>query len=203
VIQAAFCRRALPALLAALLFIACRPARAAEPYADGGEQTPIPAPRGPAGLGEWIESGALRFRVDAVKSCGVVRADGGSAGSMTVLAFVLRFVAGSSDVFLSPRDVTLEAGGVILQAANPVPNRATRHATRCVPALTAKRLLPRQAARGAVMFAISPEFRAGQMPMILAYRPTRWGGAGRLEVKIPRCLEVCKDGGSTKPPNAR
>jgi hypothetical protein len=84
--------------------------------------------------------------------------------------------------------VTLEADGVILQTIDPT----IPLGPGCGPALRPRSLAARQSARGLVFFDVSPEFRASQSAMILAYRPTRWGGAGRLEVKLPGCLEACK-----------
>jgi hypothetical protein len=209
--QAGALRRFLTPLLVMLALAGDRRARAADrPASAEDESPPAPAPRKPARLGEWIDSGALRFEVDAITSCGTTGASAtrgpGSAPKpgagptqaspaivgrppSTLLAFWIRVVAGAGEVFVSPRDVTLEAGGVILQAAAV----SAPLAQRCTPALTARRLPSRQHARGSVIFEISPEFRASPAPITLAYRPTRWGGAGRLEVAIPRCLEACKE----------
>jgi hypothetical protein len=139
----------------------------------------------PAALGEWVEGDSLRFKVEAV-----VKASKGS-GAPALLAFVVRIVAGRGEIFISPRDISLEAGGVILQTK--VSPEAV--AAGGSPALTAQRLAAGHSLRGSVIFAVSPEFRASTAPMILAYRPTRWGGAGRLEVRIPNCLEACKERG--------
>lgn len=105
------------------------------------------------------------------------------------VAFTVHVIAGAGEIFVSPRDVTLEAGGVILQtmvAPGPLGNR-------CGSVLTPRRLSARQSMKGLVVFEVSPEFKAGQTSLTLVYRPTRWGGAGRLEVKVPACLEACKD----------
>ena len=180
---------------------------AADQATQAEELTPTPAARQPATLGQWIDGGLVRFRVDAITSCGPAggrhadaparpgtgtpHAPGPTASRQpaTLLAFSLRFVAGAGEVFVSPRDVTLESGGVILQTTPPTVSLVAR----CAPALTARRLPARQTARGTVLFEISPEFRAGQGSMELVYRPTRWGGAGRLSVRIPACLDNCKE----------
>lgn len=148
--------------------------------------TPEPAARRVAGLGEWVDGKTLRFRVDAISSCGVAAA---GRPARARVAFSVHIIAGAEEVFVSPRDVTLEAGGVILQtidARAPLGNR-------CSNVLTARRLPARQSVKGLVIFEVSPEFKAGQASLTLAYRPTRWGGAGRLEVKVPTCLEACKE----------
>jgi hypothetical protein len=170
--------------------------------------TPAPAVRKTAGLREWADSGLLRFRVDAITSCGVVTGAGNQGGSggtpdagtaaigrstsprppAVRLGVSVQIIAGGDEIFVSPRDVTLESGGVILQSSDP----NTPLGRGCVPALRAQRVGARKSARGLVLFDVSPEFRATAATMILAYRPTRWGGAGRLEVKLPGCLEACK-----------
>jgi len=171
--------------------------------------TPAPPARKAAGLREWVDGGMFRFRVEAISGCGVAAgpanqlSSAGTPGGGAVaidrptparppaerLAVSVQIIAGADHIFVSPRDVTLESGGVILQSSDP----KAPLAARCRPALAPQRLRARQSARGAVVFEVSPEFRARQAPMILAYRPTRWGGAGRLEVKLPGCLEACKD----------
>jgi hypothetical protein len=182
-------------LLAVVL--AAAPAGAALPQlpagnlADGQAQ-PQPPPRKPAQPGEWrkpaqpgewIDGGSFRFRVDEIVDCG-----DRSTPSHRLLAFKLRIVAGAREIFVSPHDITLEASSVILQ---------TEHsdlalAKRCEPRLTAQRLSSRKQVAASAIFAVSPEFAATAAPLLLlVYRPTRWGGAGRLEVQVPACLAHC------------
>jgi hypothetical protein len=136
-------------------------------------------------LGEWVEGKALRFRVTAIRDCGSAAA---GRSALTQVAFAVHVIAGAGEVFVSPRDITLEGGGVILQTIGA---RAPL-VERCGKVLTAQRLPARQSVEGLVVFAVSPEFRSGP-DLTLAYRPTRWGGAGRLLVRVPRCLEACKE----------
>jgi hypothetical protein len=182
--------RLFPALGLALGLIGFRPALAdgRAPLPDEAADVP-PAPR-PAAVGEWIDGGSLRFRVDAVKRCGAGAASrpGESRQASTLVAFAVRIVAGRGEIFVSPRDVTLESGGVILQTEN---SSTTQQRPQCAPTLSPRRLPARQTASAVVLFEISPEFQAGQGPIILAYRPTRWGGSRRLEVEIPTCLDRC------------
>ena len=179
-------RRFLPSLLVLLALSGPRPGRAQDATVRD-DLTPSPAPRSAAVLGEWVEGKTLRFRVDAIRSCGVSSTAVGTA--LARVAFTVQIIAGPGEIFVSPRDVTLEAGGVILQtviAPGPLGNH-------CGNVLMPKRLPARQSMKGRVVFEVSPEFKAGKTDLILAYRPTRWGGAGRLEVKVPACLEACKE----------
>jgi hypothetical protein len=201
-------RRVLPPLLVFFALTGVRSGRAQEP-STREDLPPPPVVRKAAGLKEWVDGGVLRFRVDAITGCGAgARAanerkpapppDAGtveldraiaSRPPLARVAFSVRIIAGPGEVFVSPRDVTLEAGGVILQTTDPKISLGRG----CGPTLTPRRLGARQTARGLLIFEVSPEFRASGAPMVLAYRPTRWGGAGRLEVKVPGCLEACKD----------
>jgi hypothetical protein len=104
-----------------------------------------------------------------------------------LLAFEIRIVVGQREVFASPRDVTLESGGVILQSEN----HAAPVGKSCGPQWTPQRLSPRRTLRGVLLFAVPPDFGTSGKDPILAYRPTRWGGAGRLEVRVPACLDRC------------
>jgi hypothetical protein len=142
---------------------------------------------GPAQLGSWLEGSGFRFRVDAIRDCGQQLARGARSASLHLLAFEIRIVVGEKEVFASPRDVTLESGGVILQPEN----YAAPVGKSCGPQWTPQRLSPHRTLRGLLPFAVPPDFGASGKDPILAYRPTRWGGAGRLEVRVPACLDRC------------
>jgi hypothetical protein len=61
-----------------------------------------------------------------------------------------------------------------------------------MPLLLMKQMRPNQIARGFAVFDVPERFRKdGTDPFVLAYRPTRWGGAKRIELKIPSCLDAC------------
>lgn len=150
---------------------------------------------GVAEVGSWLEGNGFRFRVDSIRDCGQQLAPGTRSASLHLLALEMRIVAGPKEVFVSPRDVTLESGGVILQ----VENHAAPVNKSCGPQWTAQRLSPRRTLRGVLLFAVPPDFGGSGRDPILAYRPTRWGGAGRLEVRVPSCLGHCSPPAATKP----
>jgi len=151
---------------------------------------------GTAELGSWLEGNGFRFRVDAIRSCGQQLVQGARSASLQLLAFEIRIVVGQKEVFASPRDVTLESGGVILQ---PEIHPSSVGKSCGPPQWTAQRLLPRRSLRGVLMFAVPPDFSASGKDLILAYRPTRWGGAGRLQVRVPACLDRCAQPPAAKP----
>jgi hypothetical protein len=161
-----------------LLICVCLPWQA---LADDHSET------GVAEIGTWLEGSGFRFRVDSIRDCGRELTRGARSASLHLLAFEIRIVAGQKEVFASPRDVTLESGGIILQPELHTPSVGKP----CSPQWTPQRLLPRRMLRALLLFAVPPDFIASGKDPMLAYRPTRWGGAGRLEVRVPSCLDHC------------
>ncbi|HKW84614.1 MAG TPA: hypothetical protein VJN68_12765 [Burkholderiaceae bacterium] len=144
-------------------------------------------PPPPAEIGQWQQGSGFRFRVEAIQGCGQQLRGAAQSASLHLLAFKIRIVAGAKEVFVSPRDVTLELGGVILQPEDP----ASAVDKRCGPQIAVQRLLSRRTLQGMLLFAVPPDFGTDGRDLILAYRPTRWGGTGRLEVRVPACLDRC------------
>lgn len=177
-------------LFSPLLVCVCLSRRAA-----GDDHPDVHSDAGPAAIGSWLEGNGFRFRVEAIRDCGQQPARDTRSASLHLLAVEIRIVAGQKDVFVSPRDVTLESGGVILQ----VENRVAPVGKSCGPQWTAQRLSPRRTLHGVLLFAVPPDFSASGRDPILAYRPTRWGGAGRLEVRVPGCLGHCAPPVAAKP----
>jgi len=144
------------------------------------------------GLGSWLENPSYAFRLDEIRRCGTppprAATDGGVArADRPWLGFVVRVKAKVDEIFVSPRDVSLERGGIILDAKYidqaPLPN--------CAPLLPQKQLKAGGMAKGIVLFELAPSFQSSPAPITLAYRPTRWGGAPRVEVKLRPCLDAC------------
>ena len=84
------------------------------------------------------------------------------------------------EVFVAPRDVKLESGGVILDSA--ILGKAPGG---CGPLLTPKSLRAGKTADGVVVFDLPPGFNPEGRPMKITYQPTRWGGARRVEALLP------------------
>jgi hypothetical protein len=165
----------------ALLFAltSLTPLRVNGAAADGAGDAAAPA------AGDWIETPSYKFRFAGLKRCGAAEEAG--AGAFSTLGFAVEVAPKQGQIFVSPRDVALERGGVILEARyldqKPLPN--------CAPMLPQRQIRVGQSVRGTVMFDVPPSFSSGSGPIKLSYRPTRWGGAPRVEVKIPPCLDAC------------
>jgi hypothetical protein len=126
-----------------------------------------------------VETPLFELRLEEIRSCG----DG------SWLGVAVRARAKSNEMFVTARDFSLEKGGVILQGRHVDPPRLPR----CSPLLSPKELRANQSLRGFVLFEVPASFRRGDVPLVLAYHPTRWGGARRVEFRVPACLDTCPD----------
>ena len=155
-------------------------ARAAEPPA------PPPAPAAaaeaepdaaspPPSKGSWLEGNIYRFRLDDVRKCPPPSVAGGAR-----IGAVVRVTSKVDEVFVAPRDVKLESGGVILDSA--ILGKAPGG---CGPLLTPKSLRAGKTADGVVVFDLPPGFNPEGRPVKITYQPTRWGGARRVEALLP------------------
>ena len=171
----------------ALLFSFADPAAAAEP---------------PAGT-RMLESGLLTISLEKVAACPPPAGDAPGAAAApagkTWVGFSVRTRSKAEELFITPRDFTLEKGGVILQPRHIDPPKLES----CTPLLKPTQLRPKQGLAGFVLFEVPNGFRtaaaaaaAGDPPLVLAFKPTRWGGAKRLEFVLPGCLDTCT---SSKP----
>jgi hypothetical protein len=97
-------------------------------------------------------------------------------------------VEAKQQLLVSPRDLELRRGGVILNAAQvnrPLP-------AGCEPRLPVKELRAGESLRGFALFEVPKRFRTTtEDPIVFSYRPTRWGSARRVEVPIPECFDAC------------
>lgn len=147
-------------------------------------ETPSPEPE------KSVETAIISLSLAGLERCDppAQAADAGVTAK-TWIGFAIRARSKADKVFVTPRDFTLEKGGVILQARHVDPPRLPR----CSPLLKHAQLRARQAARGYVLFEVPASFRGGPeaAPLLLAYKPTRWGGAKRVELSVPACLEAC------------
>jgi hypothetical protein len=87
--------------------------------------------------------------------------------------------------FLAPRDVKLEKGGVILDA-----ERDVKPGAECSPLLTPTTMMHARTHGGVVVFQVPDE--AFLKDGVVAFKPTRWGGAPRVEIKVAEVLAAGK-----------
>jgi hypothetical protein len=164
---------------------------------DGGMATETTI----VGTGDWTENKQYKFRLERVASCGSPAPTMGPAqptaarasafkGDTTWVGALFSVQAKDKSVFVSPRDLELRRGGVILNA---------RHINQpllpgCKPLLPAKQLHVGEDVSGFALFEVPKSFRTTtEDPIVLSYKPTRWGGARRVEVPIRECLDACAE----------
>jgi hypothetical protein len=152
--------------------------------------------------GNWTESKQYKFRLERIASCGAPAATLGPAqpaaarasttfkGETSWVGALFTVQAKDKSVFVSARDLELRRGGVILNA---------RHINQpllpgCKPLLPAKQLRVGEDVSGFALFEVPRSFRTTtDDPIVLSYKPTRWGGARRVEVPIRECLDACPE----------
>ena len=187
---------AVASVLALVLFAQCRrqdvaPPQTTPPVANGARAVaeplaapPAPAPAAegatdeasaPASKGTWQEGNIYRFRLDDVRKCSPTAVAGGAR-----IGVVVRVASKVDEVFVAPRDVKLESGGVILDSAI-----VTKAPDGCGPLLAPKSMRAGKTNDGVVVFDVPPEFNPDHRPVKITYQPTRWGGAKRVEALLP------------------
>ena len=151
--------------------------------------------------GDWTENKQYKFRLERVAACGAPSATLGPAqptaapisafrGETTWVGALFTVEAKDKAVFVSPRDMELRRGGVILNA---------RHINQpllpgCKPLLAPKPLKVGENISGFALFEVPRSFRTTtDDPIVLSYKPTRWGGARRVDVPIRECLDACPE----------
>jgi hypothetical protein len=210
----------LPVFLTAISFSCAReepPPIARRPAAQAPAPPPLPLGAAPGSddpapsataaeaiipAGEWTENKTYRFRFERIAACGAPvpslgpaqpPATGAAAnlrGEASWVGAYFSVQAKEPSVFVSPRDLELRRGGVILNA------RYTNQPllAGCQPLLPAKQLKNGESSRGFALFEVPKSFRIKtEDPIVLSYRPTRWGGARQVEVPIRECLDACPE----------
>ena len=193
--------RALPALAATLGLLLCgqcrrehappsravlaavdpAPAAAAPAVVAAVPAEPAPAAAEPASdrpttpaLGSWLDGTIYRFRLERIRPCPSTVSGGAR------VAAVVRVESKINELLVASRDFKLDAGGVILDSA--IVQKAP---AECGSLLTPKSVRAGKSADGAVVFDLPPGFNPDHQPVRLAYQPTRWGGARRVETVLP------------------
>jgi hypothetical protein len=115
------------------------------------------------------------------------------------VGFAVTVRSKAKGLFVTARDFSLEKQGIVLQP---------RHVNApvlegCLPLLRQRQVDPNDDPnQGFVLFEVPARFRNDDVPLTLAYQPTRWGGAARVELVVPSCLDQC-DSTRTRPGQSR
>jgi hypothetical protein len=181
--------------MAGLLALACNtqeptptPTPTPVPTRAPAQPPPAAAPSAPAviaehgplvGAGDWVASDVYDFKLEGLRPCG--------RAAQKHLGATVSIKAKVDELAISPRDVTIDSAGVIFQAEFP----AAATAAGCESALPLRQLRRGQSVTGVVVFKIPDDFTPEPKSPKLVYRPTRWGGAGRVQVSVPDCLHRC------------
>ena len=171
------------------------PATLPLPRASGSlalDTTDAPSPTLHAGLNQSLEASLYRFKVVSMRHCSgsapVAAASVSAQGSDLRLTVNVSITAKVDSLLASPRDITLERDGVILQPE-------LQPSAACGALLPTKQLRRGETAAGAVNFVLpSRDFDKG---LKLHFSPTRWGGAPAATVELPACLADCAGASAT------
>jgi hypothetical protein len=162
-------------------------AAALRPAAQGssGTESAQAAPKTVGRTGELLTGDVYAFRAISVQPCGgsahksVAPQASASAPSHneSVVIGALVEIAAKGRLSISPRDAQLVSGGITFYAS--VDDK--RRLVGCTPLLKRSMIQKDQVAKGYVLFDVPlPEPRT----LELMYRPTRWGGATPVRVRI-------------------
>jgi hypothetical protein len=142
--------------------------------------------------GDHVDSGLFKLRLEGLRNCNVATtatapvvgksaAPGAAGGQPAQLGVAVAIEAKIDQFSISPRDLTLEADGLVLRGAFP----AKSPIPGCAPLLPIKLLKRGEVGRGLVIFDVPPDFRSEARAVTLAYRPTRWGGTKPATLSLP------------------
>jgi hypothetical protein len=163
------------------------PAAQAEAGAAAAPDDGRAVPERPVAPGEWSENRRYKFRLERIEACGAGPARA-LRGDVSWVGAFFTVEAREPELFVSPRDLEMRRGGVILGGTFV----ETSDLRGCKPVLVPKRLRAGETISGFALFEVPRDFRVPTKdPIVISYRPTRWGGARRAEVPVPECLDAC------------
>jgi hypothetical protein len=128
-------------------------------------------------VGKYVETSAYKFRVDTVVRCADPAPDTLPPDRKIRVAAKVGIFSKYDQFFVSPRDVSLEKDGVVIDS-----ERGVKTGAECAPLLEQKYVNHDTTLEGFVVFHVPDEaFARGA---VVAFHPTRWGGAPRTEITI-------------------
>ena len=125
--------------------------------------------------GRWLDGNIYQFRLEDIRRCTPPALAG-----FARIGILVRVTSKMDQLLVAPRDVKLEAGGVMLDSA-VLPSAPGG----CAPLLAPKSLRAGKSVAGVVVFDLPAGFNAEHRPLKVTYQPTRWGGARRVEAVLP------------------
>ena len=134
-------------------------------------------------IGEQLEADVYSFKLLGMKPCGEQpdKATAPPAARRVVAAEVE--ITAKKDFNVNPRDVAIGVGGITFNGSVD----QKRKLADCMPLLRIDVLRAKQVAKGFVLFDIPVSGPGSDLhEMNLAYRPTRFGGAGQVMIRLPR-----------------
>jgi hypothetical protein len=163
-----------PALSASAVASARAVTEAPERDADSEASALSELPPGDGGT--WIASDIYDLKLASAKYCSKPASKGDASEGKVWLGVKLDILAKTDEVFLDRRHATLRDKGVYFQASlDPEPFAG------CTPPFKPVQLKRGQTTSGYVVF----ELPQAWPNLVLEFQPTRWGGAGRVKVKVP------------------
>lgn len=147
---------------------------------------PAAKPAEPKPPQKKVESQRYDVEIDRMVRCQPAAAP--SAGDRVWVGFAVSVRSKTKGLFVTARDFSLEKHGIVLQPRHVNPPLLEG----CLPLLRQKQLdANSEPNQGFVLFEVPARFRNDDVPLTLAYQPTRWGGAARVALAVPSCLERC------------
>lgn len=131
---------------------------------------------------DWTTTPLFDVRFEAMRSCSSEAVPGAPApaASRVWMAANVQFRSKVRGLFVTPRDFSLESGGIVVSARHVKPPALPG----CSPVLPQKSLGPKQTARGFVVFEVPQRLLTPESSLVLVYQPTRWGGSRRIELPV-------------------
>jgi hypothetical protein len=133
---------------------------------------------GDAGIGDWTDTMMYKFRLQEVKRCEAAALAADAQAGPILLGVKMQVSAKIDQIMASARDVTLEGGGVVFRSSLTIPA-----GSKCMPPLGPKQLRHNETATGFAAFELPAD--TNLRVLTIAFQPTRWGGAPRVQIALP------------------
>jgi hypothetical protein len=176
-----------------VLPVAAAPSAAPSASAPSGSVAEAASPDDSFGgsIGPPLETPMYQFKVQEVKRCEAAAPQTDAAPSPLLIGLRVQVTAKVDQLPAFGRDITLEGGGVVYRSALPSPP-----GSRCTPLLGPKQLHANQDVSGFAVFTIPADVNL--RGLTIAFQPTRWGGAPRVQMPLPGLGPAARKTSKTK-----